>query len=335
MPRSETSRAHRPWVPLLLVALGASAGFALVSDQFLTGFNVYVILSSATLLGLIGFSQLNVLAIGDFSLAVGSVGSLVGVVVGHLLVTRGLHLAPALAAGLALGLLCGFVNGALVAVSGVGGFVVTLATGGAFAGIALAITETVPYTGLPPLLNGFGTGRLGPLPAVMSVELLVALWLCVLYGWRRTGRMMLAFGGNPEAAQLSGLSRTSALLWAHSLSGLLAGAAGIVAMAQLHEANPSTGSGWLIQSFTVPIIGGTLLTGGEVSIAGIIVASLILATINDGLILINVNAIWVTLVEGVLVFVAVLLGRPRAPGFALWLRNALPFIPSSAIGGQS
>lgn len=334
MARSEPPRARRPWVPLLAVALVSSAGFALVSGQFFTPFNVYVILSSATLLSLIGFSQLTVLAVGDFSLAVGSIGSLVGVVAGHLMVTRGLPLAPALAASLALGLLCGSINGALVAMSGVGGFVITLATGGAFAGIALAVTETVPYTGLPPMLNGFGTGRLGPLPAVLAVGLLVAVWLSVLYGWRRTGRMMLAFGGNPDAARLSGLSRTAALMWGHSLSGLLAGAAGIVAMAQLHEANPSAGSAWLIQSFTIPIIGGTLLTGGEVSIVGILVASLILATINDGLILANVDAIWVTLVEGVLVFLTVLLGRSRGPDFARWLRNALPFVSSHALGAE-
>lgn len=334
MPRSDASGVQRPWVPLLAVAAVACAGFALVNGQFATAFNAYVVLSSAALLSLIGFSQLTVLAVGEFSLAVGSIGSLVGVVTGHLLVTRGLPLAPALAAGLALGLLCGLGNGALVAVSGVGGFVVTLATGGAFAGIALAITETVPYTGLPPLLNDFGTGRWGPLPAVLAVSLAAAVWLGVLYGWRRTGRTMLAFGGNPEAAQLSGLSRRATMLWAHGLSGLLAGAAGLVAMAQLHEANPNTGSGWLLQSFTIPIIGGTLLTGGEVSIAGILVASLILATISDGLILVNVDAIWVTLVEGVLVFVAVLLGRSRGAGLGRWLRNALPFVPASAMGGR-
>ena len=91
MPRSDAPGAHRPWVPLLAVALVASAGFALINGQFLTGFNVYVILSSATLLALIGFSQLTVLAVGEFSLAVGSIGSLVGVATGHLLVTRGLR----------------------------------------------------------------------------------------------------------------------------------------------------------------------------------------------------------------------------------------------------
>jgi len=311
MSRRETQGTLKPWVPLLAVAIVASIGFALLSDRFLTAFNIYVILSSATLLSLIGFSQLTVLGVGEFSLAVGGIGELVGVAVGHLLVTRGVPLVPAVLGGLLVAVACGVLNGILVAKSGVGGFVITLATGGAFAGIALAVTETASYTGLPPQLNLFGTGRIGPLPYVMAVGLLAAAGLGILYRWRRTGRMMLAVGGNVEAAQLSGLSKTRAIVWAHGLSGLLAGIAGIVAMAQLHEAHPSAGTGWLIQSFTLPIIGGTLLAGGEVSILGILVASLILATIDDGLILVNLDSYWVTLVEGVLVFLAVLLGRTQ------------------------
>ena len=156
------------------------------------------------------------------------------------------------------------------------------------------------------------------------MALIAAAALGTMYRWRRTGRMMLAVGGNPEAAELSGLSKTQAIVWAHTLSGLLAGTAGVVAMAQLHEANPSAGTGWLIQSFTLPIIGGTLLTGGEVSIVGILVAGLILATINDGLILVNVNAIWITLVEGVLIFLAVLLGRSRFLDLGRLIQRALP-----------
>lgn len=298
-------------MPLLIVAAVASLGFALLSDQFLTSFNVYVILSNTALLSLIGFAQMIVLAVGEFSLAVGAIGGLVGVVTGYLLVAHGLPLAPALMGGLALGAFYGWLNGLLVAFSGVGGFVITLAIGGLGAGIALAITGTIPYTGLPTLLTQFGTGRIGPLPFVLAVAVLAAAGLGTLYRWRRTGRAMLAVGGNPEAAELSGLSRPRAIVWAHALSGLVAGAAGIVAMAQLHEVNPAAGSFWLIRSFTIPIIGGTLLGGGELSIVGILAAALILATISDGLILVNVPPIWITLIEGVLILLAVLIGRVR------------------------
>ena len=148
-----------------------------------------------------------------------------------------------------------------------------------------------------------------------------AVCLGTLYGWRRAGRLMLAVGDNAEAAALSGLSRGEAVLWAHALSGLLAGLAGILAAAQLHEANPTAGTGWLIQSFTVPIIGGTMLTGGVVSVSGVLVAALILSTINDGLILLDVGPYWVTLVEGLLVFLAVLLGRSNLSGLLAHLRG--------------
>lgn len=299
----------RPWIPLLGVAILCSIGFAALSGRFLTPFNVYVILSSATLLALIGYAQLAVLGIGDFSLAVGGIGEFTGILLGFALHTAGLPLVPALLLAVAAALGAGLLNGLLVIVTGVSGFIVTLATGGAFAGLSLAITETAPYTGFPAAFDALGTGRLGPIPLNVLVALAAAACLGTLYVWRRAGRLMLAVGDNPEAARLSGLSRREATLWAHALSGLLAGLAGIVATAQLHEANPTAGTGWIIESFTVPIIGGTLLTGGVVSVFGILVAALILATINDGLILLNVGPYWVTLVEGLLVFLAVLLGR--------------------------
>lgn len=315
-------RAPRPWAPLLVVAALCSVVFALLSDRFLTGFNIYVVLSSATLLALIGFSQLATLGVGDFSLAVGGIGEFAGIVLGFLLHTAGWPLAPAVIATVVVALAAGLLNGVLVVSSGVSGFIVTLATGGVFAGLSLAITETTPYTGFPHALNLFGTGRIGPVPFAIVVALAAAGLLGVLYGYRRAGRLMLAVGDNAEAASLAGLSRGRALVLAHTLSGLLAGIAGIVAIAQLHEANPTAGTGWLIESFTVPIIGGTLLTGGVVSVFGILVASVILATINDGLILLDVGPYWVTLVEGLLVFFAVLLGRARLPAILSHLAAA-------------
>jgi ribose transport system permease protein len=305
----EFRRPRGPWVPLVGIALAASIVLAVASEQFLTSANGYVILSSAALLIVIGFSQLVVLSVGEFSLAVGGIGTLTGVALGWLLVYQGVPLAPALLVGLLVGATCGFVNGLLVAKSGVNGFIITLATGGAFAGIALGITQTSPYTGLPELLTKFGTGRWGPLPYLLIATVVVALALGALFRWLRVGRLMLAVGGNPEAAALSGLSPARAVIWAHTLSGLLAGIAGIMATAQLHEANPSVGTEWLISSFTVAIVGGTVLSGGSVSVLGLFVAGLILATINDALVLLNVNPYWVTLAEGLLVFIAVVLGR--------------------------
>ena len=89
----ETTGPRRPWLPLLLVAIVCSVGFAALNDRFLTGFNIYVVLSSATLLALIGYAQLATLGVGDFSLAVGGIGEFTGIVLGYLLHTAGWSLA--------------------------------------------------------------------------------------------------------------------------------------------------------------------------------------------------------------------------------------------------
>jgi ribose transport system permease protein len=298
-----------PWAPLVGVALLASVVFIVLSNEFLRTFNVYTILSAAALMAVVGFAQVTVLSVGEFSLAVAGIGSLTGVIVGNLLVKQGVPLVPAIVIGLALGALCGLANGLLVARSGVDGFIITLATGGGFAGLTLAITKSQPYSNLPGVVNSVGTGRIAFIPYILVVTVLVAAALGALYRWRKTGRTMLAVGGNAEAAELSGLSAARAKVWAHTLSGLLSGVAGVMAMAMAHEADPNAGVDWLIQSFTVAIIGGTALAGGIVSIGGVLVAALILAIINNGLVLVNVTPFWMTFVEGVLVFAAVVLGR--------------------------
>jgi ribose transport system permease protein len=325
------------WVPLVGVALFATVVFAALSGQFLTSFNVYVILSAAALLVVVGLAQVTVLSVGEFSLAVGGIGSLAAVIVGHLLVKQGVPLLPAVVVGLGLGALCGWLNGVLVVKSGVDGFIITLATGGVFSGLTLAITKSQSIGRLPDLMNSIGTGRIGFVPYILAATLIAAGALAALYRWRSTGRTMLAVGGNAEAAELSGLSPARAKVWAHTLSGLLSGIAGVMAMAMAHEADPNAGLDWLIQSFTVAIIGGTALAGGIISIGGVLMAALILAIINNGLVLVNVTPFWMTFVEGMLVFAAVVLGR--ATNLAS-LRAALGRIggrrtgPASATGRQ-
>jgi ribose transport system permease protein len=332
LARLRLTAPREPWSPLLGVVLIGGVALSVLSKDFLTGFNIYVILSHASLLCIIGFSQMTALGVGEFSLAVGGIGELTGVVVGFLLSTKGVPLAPALICGLLFASALGFANGAIVAISGVSGFVITLATGGLFTGAALAITQTAAYANLPPALDLYGTGRFGFLPYVSSATVVVAVGLAVQYRWRRSGRLMLAVGGNPEAAAFSGLSKERAVIWGHTLSGLLAGVAGMVAMAQLHQANPLAGVDWLIQSFTIPIIGGASLSGGSVSVIGVLVAGLILSTISDALILLQVNPYWVTLIEGVLVFLAVMLGRGES--FETY-RRFLPRRRSSMARGAS
>jgi ribose transport system permease protein len=306
------SSLRGPWVPLFALVVAASLGLSIANGQFFTSANGYVILSNAALLCVIGFSQLVMLSVGQFNLAVGGIANLVGVVSVVMMVTYDVPVLLAIALGIVIGALCGVINGLLITKTNADGFIITLATGGALTGLALGITQTSPITGLPKDFTTFGTGRWEFIPFLLIATVLVTAALGIFYAWTRPGRSMLAVGGNAEAAELSGVSPARSVLLAHILSGAVAGAGGIMAAGQLHEANPLVATDWLIQSFTVAIVGGTLLTGGSISIPGVLVSGLILAIISDALILLDVDPYWVTLIQGALVFVAVMIGRQSA-----------------------
>jgi ribose transport system permease protein len=90
-------------------------------------------------------------------------------------------------------------------------------------------------------------------------------------------------------------------VWAHILSGLLAGGAGMLWASQLGAAQPMIGQSWLLVSFAVPIIGGVALTGGSVRIIGLFLAALIIALINNMLVHLGIDPVYVELLLGLLI----------------------------------
>src|SRR5260370_17386182 len=98
------------------------------------------------------------------------------------------------------------------------------------------------------------------------------------------GRQLLAVGGNRTAAALSGISINRSLVWAHTISGFLVAVAAVLGTAQLGSAQPTIGADWVLTSFALPIIGGTALAGGYVSVVGTFLAAIIIALMNNALI---------------------------------------------------
>ncbi len=252
-----------PWVPLLAITLVLTIVMSFASDRFLTSSNAYVILLDTALLAVIGLSQLAVLSVGEFSLAIGGIGALSGITAGYLIVACQLPVIVGLFGALIVGAACGVLNGIVVAKSGISGFIITLATGTGFTGIAVGFTKNQPFNRLPEVLTVFGTGRWGAIPYCIFATIVLICASAAFFRWNRMGRRILAVGGNAEAVTLSGLSSTTAVVYAHVLSGVIAAAAGVIAMAQLHEANPSVGSTWVISSLTVAVI--ALMTGAGMS----------------------------------------------------------------------
>lgn len=300
------------WSGILLAIIAGTVALSLTAPSFLTEFNQFVLLRSICVSLLVAFSQMIMLGVGQMNLSVGSLGGLVAVIAGGMMDALGIPAPIAILAALALGGAAGALNGWLTVRTGINGFIITLATASAFAGINLGLTKAVPFYNLPEAFVAFGNGRLGPFPLLLVVPLLATFALALFFSRAIPGRHMLAVGGNPQAAQLSGLSVDRAIVLAHVLSGLLAAAAGILAVAQLGSAQPTIGSDWVVISFAAPIIGGASLSGGSISIVGTLLAVVLIGLIQNAMVLLAVDPYWVTFLLGALILAAVWINRFRA-----------------------
>jgi ribose transport system permease protein len=300
------------WSGLALAILIGAAVLAMLSPNFLTEFNLYVMLRSFCVGLLVGFAQMVTLGVGQMNIAVGALGGLVAIAFGGMMEKFGLPIIVAVPLALVIGAAGGLVNGLLTVRTGINGFIITLATASAFTGINLGITESIPFYKMPAALVAFGERHVGIFPYLLVAPLIVAAALGLFFARTVRGRQLLAFGGNAQAAELSGISREKVVVLAHVLSGTLAAIAAVLAVAQLGSAQPTIGADWLLLSFAAPIIGGAALTGGYISVLGTMFAVILIALIENGLVLAKVDPYWVQFLLGALILAAVGLNRWRA-----------------------
>jgi ribose transport system permease protein len=293
------------------IVIGAGA-LAAIAPNFLTEFNLYVMLRSLSVPLLVAFAQMITLGVGQMNIAVGAIGGLVAIVFGGMMEVYGVPLGLAVPLALAIGALGGLLNGLLIVRTGINAFIITLATASAFTGINFGITGSIPFYKMPPALSAFGDQHWSAMPYLLVAPLIVAALLGLFFSRMAPGRQLLAFGGNPHAAELSGISRGRVVISAHVLSGLLAAVAAVLAVAQLGSAQPTIGADWLLLSFAAPIIGGAALTGGYISVLGTMFAVFLIGLIQNGMVLAKVDPYWVQFVLGALILAAVGLNRWRA-----------------------
>jgi ribose transport system permease protein len=212
-------------------------------------------------------------------------------------------------AGLVLGGLIGFINGLLTTYGRVQAFVATLATMSAAAGMALFITNGNTLNGFPSWFGNLSSVKwLGvPLQGVLLVlvYLVIGFWL----RFRPGGRALYAIGGNEEVARLSGLPVRFAKTRVYMIAGALASVAGWIDISTLDSAQPTAGTGYLLNVIAIVVIGGASLAGGVATMGGTFVGLLIIGVLNNGLSLLHVNPNLQSVVIGAVILAAVLTDR--------------------------
>lgn len=300
---------------LVLIIVLFVAVFGYFADGFLSPFNTFALARDLAVAVVMGYAMMVVLAIGGMNLAVGSIGVCVAMVTAALQAS-GWPLPVSILLGLAGGALLGAINGFIVVRAGLSSFVVTLATMSVYFGVMLLVTRADSIRNLDPGYIEFGRARaFGPVPVMLLVALGVGLVLAYFYRSTDLGRQMLFTGANPKAAELAGVPVVRAVVLAHTLSGLLAGVAAIMLTARTGAAIPSMagqiGRDWLLPAFVAPVLGGTSLSGGSISIFGTLLGALLVAILASGLRLVQVGDFWIELFLGVILLLAVLADRLR------------------------
>jgi galactofuranose transport system permease protein len=262
-----------------LVVLAAVCVFAsLRYDTFLTEENLLNVVRQNSMLGLVALGMTFVILTGGIDLSVGSLVAIGGVVAANL-AGRG-NLIAVLSAVLLTAAL-GFINGMFIARVRIQPFIVTLAMMIAARGIALAATgeQSVRVDRLSEGFTVLGRGFLGPVPIPVVILVMAFAIGWVVLGHTRFGRHVYAVGDNQEAARLMGLNINSVTVSVYTLSGTLAGFAGVILASRLGAGQPVAGTGWELDAIASVVVGGTLLTGGQGGAGATLIGVLLLGVI--------------------------------------------------------
>lgn len=285
-----------------LVLVGAI--FAILSDAFLTEYNLLNILRQSAVTAILAAGMTFVIIAGGIDLSVGSVVALTGVIAAGSM-RDGTPVWAAVLIALAIGLAFGAVNGVAVAVLKIPAFIATLGTMTIGSSVALAYTEGLPISGLPEAFTYLGQGFVGPIPTPVVIAFVVVVLCAVLLRRTLIGRYAFAIGGNEKASFLSGVRTTRWKITMYALLGVLGGIAGVVLTARQNSGQPTAGAGIELIVIAAVVIGGTSLSGGRGSVWGSIAGALLITVINNGLNLLNVSPYFQGMFVGGLILLAV------------------------------
>ncbi|MFD8639823.1 ABC transporter permease [Streptomyces zaomyceticus] len=290
----------------VLVAVGGLTRPA----EFLATSNLQLVLTQASVIGVVTVGMTFVITGGGIDLSVGAIVALASVWA-TTLATQEFGFAGILFTAVAVGLGCGLVNGVLVAYGGMVPFIATLAMLASARGLALQITDGRTQIVTVPSVLDLGV----PDAYVLGIPPLVLVFAAVTAaGWlllNRTtfGRRTVAVGGNPEAARLAGIDVRRQRLSLYLLSGLCCGIAAFLLVVLAGSGQNTNGNLYELDAIAAAIIGGTLLSGGRGTIVGSVLGVLVFTTITNIFALNNLQSDVQQIAKGAIIVAAVLIQR--------------------------
>lgn len=310
----------RPEMAALLIFLALLIVFSVLNDRFFTTGNMTVYLQPIPEIAIVAMGITVLIIAGEFDLSVGSVFGLSPMVT-VLLMQNGWPMAVAILIGLLIAALIGFGNGLITLKLRIPSFIATLGMLFMARSLAVVLAGGFPPTFPRGLDVSWLVGRLdlGLVAPRVSLIYMITIALALGFVLRRMdfGHWIFATGGHPQAARDMGIKTERVKMACFMLCATLAGLAGIIQSFRVKVIVPNLGTGLEMQAIAAAVIGGVALTGGVGSVLGAVVGTLLIAMIENILILSGVNANWFMFAVGAMIVVAVVLNtqtRLKAEG---------------------
>jgi len=286
---------------LLIFAFFAAT---LHDEGFLSHTNLLNIVRQTTPITVMAVAVVFVLSAGEIDLSIGAVVALSALVTAD--VMQGHSPVLAIAVGLGVGIGVGVVNGLFVTALVLPSFLVTLASMGIVTGLARSITdlESVAVDN-QRFVDVFGSGNVGPVPSLAFWALGAVALGHFVYRHRRFGAHVVAAGDNARAARAAGIRVDRVRLAVFVLSGASAALAASLYTGSLQGASYTLGGQDLLTVIAAVVVGGTRLFGGEGSVVGALVGSLLMGMLTNGLILWGLTASEQLIAQGALLLLAI------------------------------
>lgn len=294
-------------IGLLLVVIGSQ------NQLFFTVGNLRVIGTAVAISGLLAVVQTVVIIMGALDISVGSIAGLTSVTSAMIFTTYGA--AYGVIGALLIGMVCGLLNGCIIVFGRVNPVIATLATLAAYKGLAQLVSDgrAQGYTGSDALFVFLARGAILGIPVLIVVLLVVAFAFHVLLRYTSIGRSIYAVGGNDVASRLAGININRYLVGVYVTTGAVAALAGILITARTGSGQPVSGSeGLELEAITAAALGGAALKGGKGTIAGTLLAVILLGILTNGMTLLGVNSFWQNVAKGTLLVVAVIIQQLRS-----------------------
>lgn len=304
---------HPEAVPFIVLVSSVILFGVLLGGKFFSAFTLTLILQQVAIVGIVAMAQTLVILTAGIDLSVGAILVLSSVISGQMVFRYGLPVEFAVLCGLATGVICGAINGGLVAYLKIPPFIVTLgmwqivlATNYLYSANETIRSQDIEE--MAPLLQFFGHQfKVGGAVFTFAVILLLLLAVVLHYMLKHTawGRHVYAVGDDPDAAALAGVRVERVLLSVYILAGFICSLAGWALIGRIGSISPSAGQLANIESITAVVIGGVSLFGGRGTVFGALFGALIVGVFSLGLRILGADPQWTYLLIGLLIIVAV------------------------------